>query len=408
LKTRAAARWLLCLVILLAGGTVLYWSYWRPRIAPNFPLGTWTPRIKWKQSLPDMVTSSPVIGNDGSIYTTTYSGKIYAFDRSGNVRWTYHIDSSDIPSELMRDAEGNFYFPTSRKVFSLNASGQKRWETECAPQNAILRLPQYAALTRDVVLTTCGEHFAALDKTDGREKWKLPTFQGAMPVVLGGGPIVLSRGPSVIAVDRNGNALWNFPPPGYIAPKPRPGLVIDQTGFSSPVAVGSDDTLYGGWADGEFSSLSAGGVLRWTYNFGPLRGIEFVSSPVITSDGSVIAVSTEASVYAFTSTGELRWSVHVGAPVKNFIQPAPVLGSDGTIYVLAAGELVAVSDVGAKLWELPLPSDAVASPTLAHDGTLYIATTDSTLYAVQTASRGLMNSAWPKYHRDLWNSGSSF
>jgi outer membrane protein assembly factor BamB len=355
-----------------------------------------------------MVTSSPVIGNDGSIYTTTYSGRIYAFDLSGNVRWTYHIDLNDIPSELMRDAEGNLYLPTSRKVFSLTATGQKRWETECAPPNAILRLPQYAALTRDVVLTTCGENFAALDKTEGREMWKLPAFLRAMPVVLRSGSIILSRGSSVIAVDRNGNALWNFPPPGYIAPKPRPGLLIDQFGFTAPVAVGTDDSLYGGSGDGEFSSLSADGALRWTYNFGPLRGINFVSSPVITSDATVIAISTEASVYAFTSTGELSWNVHVGAPVKNFIQPAPLLGSDGTIYAFAAGKLVALSGAGKKLWELPLASDAVTSPTLARDGTLYIATTDSTLYAVQTASKGLMNSAWPKYQRDVWNSGSSF
>jgi outer membrane protein assembly factor BamB len=89
-------------------------------------------------------------------------------------------------------------------------------------------------------------------------------------------------------------------------------------------------------------------------------------------------------------------------------QPSPLLGSDGTIYVLAAGKLVALSDLGTTLWELPLPSDAVTSPTLAPDGTLYIATSDNTLYAVQTTSKGLLNSAWPKYQRDLWNSGSSF
>jgi outer membrane protein assembly factor BamB len=73
-----------------------------------------------------------------------------------------------------------------------------------------------------------------------------------------------------------------------------------------------------------------------------------------------------------------------------------------------AGKLVAFSAVGTKLWELPLPSDAVTSPALAPDGTLYIATADKTLYAMQTTSKELMNSPWPKYQRDLWNSGSSF
>lgn len=74
----------------------------------------------------------------------------------------------------------------------------------------------------------------------------------------------------------------------------------------------------------------------------------------------------------------LHWSLPIGNPVKNIIQPEPVLGSDGVIYVLAAGKLVALSTGGTILWELPLPSDTATSPTLAPDGTLYIATIDKT------------------------------
>lgn len=53
-----------------------------------------------------------------------------ALDRSGTLRWTYHINLNDIPSALMRDAEDNLYFSTTKKVFSLTASGRKRWERE--------------------------------------------------------------------------------------------------------------------------------------------------------------------------------------------------------------------------------------------------------------------------------------
>lgn len=372
--------------------------------------------IKWKQMLPGNLSSSPVIGKNGSIYAATYStwtytGAIYALDSSGEVQWSYHIDRNGIPSALMRDAEDNLFFTTDEKVFSLTASGRKRWEKDCAPLNPYPRVVQEGTLARNAVFTTCGEHFTALDSADGRELWKVPyTFfqYNTTPVVLRSGAIVLPEGQSLAAVDQNGNSLWNFPPPNYINPKPRPGLSLDQMFFSSAIAVGPDESLYLGSGDGEFSCFSAEGVLNWTYYAGPLQGIYFNASPVITSDGTVIALSTKASVYAFTSTGELRWSVQVGPPVKNLIQPAPVLGSDGTIYVLAASKLVALSDLGTTLWELALPGDAVASPTLAPDGTLYIATSDKTLYAVQTTSKGLMNSAWPKYQRDLWNSGSSF
>jgi len=59
------------------------------------------------------------------------------------------------------------------------------------------------------------------------------------------------------------------------------------------------------------------------------------------------------------------------------------------------------------MWELALREDSVVSPTLAPDGTLYVATSDGVIYAVQTASHGLMKCPWPKYQRDLGNSGGS-
>jgi len=81
------------------------------------------------------------------------------------------------------------------------------------------------------------------------------------------------------------------------------------------------------------------------------------------------------------------------------------LGSDGTIYVLAEQRLVALSDQGKLLWDLPLQGTAMGSPALAADGTLYIAMAEGTLYSVQTGSRGLLQSAWPKYQHDASNSG---
>jgi len=88
-------------------------------------------------------------------------------------------------------------------------------------------------------------------------------------------------------------------------------------------------------------------------------------------------------------------------------QAAPVLGSDGTIYVLAETKLVALSDKGKLLWDLPLQGTPVGSPALAPDGTMYIAMSEGTLYSVQTGSRGLLQSAWPKYQHDASNSGRS-
>ena len=401
LKAKTAILAILCLAILVAGGRVLDWSVLRIGKAP-------VSRIKWRQTLPEALTSPPALGSDESIYVSTRGGSVYGLDRSGVVQWAYRPGLEEMPAGLLLDQQDNLYFSTQKRVLSLTASGKKRWETPCTPPRASQEM-QAGALGEGMLFTTCGESFAALDTTDGRELWKLPVYQwNPFPVVLKSGAIVLVHDWSLAAIDRNGNSLWHFPPPGYIAPRPRPGLTVDQMFFPSPIAVGSDDSLYVGSGDGEFSCFSAEGALNWTYNAGPLHGVSFLASPVITFDGTVIAISTEASVYAFTGAGEVLWRLHIGPPVRNNIQPSPVLGSDGAIYVLAAGKLVALSARGTKLWELPLPSDAVTSPTLAPDGTLYVATNDKTLYTVQTSSRGLMKSAWPKYQRDPSNSGSSF
>lgn len=404
MKSKGVALCLLGLVILVAGAIVLYWAY-LPRWARMSDRSL--PRIKWKQTLPDRFTDSPVVASDGSLYVATYvaayGGAVYALDRSGAVQWAYRLDSS--PSGLLLDGDSNLYFSGPKNVLSLTASGKKRWEAECSPGKTFGKV-EGTALGEGVLYASCGENFSALSTVDGHELWRLPIFEWNMrPVVLNGEMVVSTHDWSVLAVDANGNKLWDFPPPNYEPRPKRPGLVTDQPFFSSPIAVGADGSLYVGSGDGEFSAFSPQGALKWTYDGGALRGIIFAASPVIASDDTVIAVSTQATVYAFTPDGAVRWSVHVGEPLKNLTQPSPVLASDGTIYVLALQKIVALSPEGKTIWEFSLPADAFVAQTLGPDGTLYVETGDGILYAVQTADKGLMNSPWPKYQHDLSNSG---
>jgi outer membrane protein assembly factor BamB len=400
LKAKPVILVMLCIAILAAGARVVDWSLLRRWQAKHT-----SSRILWKQTLPSALASSPALGRDGSIYIATRSGSVYGLDRSGNVRWTYRPGLDEMPNGLLLDDEDNLYFSTQRRVLSLTASGKKRWEIECAPAKN-WHDQQAGALGDGVVHIVCGENLIALNTADGRELWREPVFEWeALPVVLGSKAVVSTRTWSLVTVDGDGNPMWNFPPPNYVPPVKRPGLVTDDPFFSSPIAVGTDDVLYMGSGDGELSAFASDGTLKWTHDFGALRGIRFDSSPVIADDGTVIAVSNHATVYALAPDGTLRWFYILGDPILRISQPSPVLGSDGTIYVLTATKLAALSLAGSKLWHVTLPADADVSPTLAPDGTLYIATTDGLLSAVQTGSRGLMSSAWPKYQHDAANSG---
>jgi len=83
---------------------------------------------------------------------------------------------------------------------------------------------------------------------------------------------------------------------------------IDLNDIPGALMRDAEDNLY--------FSTTAEGALKWTYDAGALRGVQFIASPVIASDGTIIASATDGSVFGFTSAGELRWRVQIGTPVK--------------------------------------------------------------------------------------------
>ncbi len=365
------------------------------------------PTIKWKQKMPEIISGAPALGRNGFIYLTTRRGTVYALDRSGVVQWSYRPEYSPSLSALMLDKNGNLYFSSVAKIFSLTPDGRKRWESDC-PAN-VFRMAERAALGDGIMYATCGENLSALSTSDGQELWHVPISNSDVnAVVLKNNRIVAMRGWMLSALDSMGNPLWNFPPPDYVAPPPRKGLITDQQFFIYPAAVGRDETLYMGSGDSEFSAFSPDGTLKWTYDAGlpnPMDGVRFVGSPVIAADDTVIALSNKAVVYAFSPDGTLRWKTALGDPIRTSDQPSPIIGKDGTIYAFADHMLTAITPEGKQTWKMRLSDDALVAPTLGPDGTLYVGTNDGMLYAVETPSKGLANSSWPKYQADPANSG---
>ena len=195
----------------------------------------------------------------------------------------------------------------------------------------------------------------------------------------------------------------NFHLPTMYPRQVAPGLVTDQMLFSSPIAIGSDETLYLGSGDGEFSAFSSQGDLKWTYNGGPLRGTAFFRLSSDCLDNTILALSTQATIYAFTPDGALRWSVHVGDPIKIIfqpLQPLPALAAMEQFMFLspkarclvsvgekdsgtsALGRLTCVSDPGDRRNDLCRDQRQCS---MAQCG----------------PHKGLMSSSWPKYQHDL-------
>jgi outer membrane protein assembly factor BamB len=388
--------------MVVVAGLVFYWY----RVTRHPPI----PYIKWTKSfgVEQFFSTSPVVGHDGSLYLVSVRGTVHSLSPSGAIRWEYHLNLDEfIAGGLLQDQDENIYFTSLTGVHSLTSSGHKRWEIACSPAR-MWQDDQGTAFDGNVLYTECGNSFCALNKDDGSRLWSESALDWqSAPVVLKNGVVVFITGRQLLAVNRDGKTVWVFPRDSVLAYDPRlasnspPGTW--ETWVDTPIAVGSDETLYVGSAGNhKFLALDANGGLKWKFDVGIHS---FRTSPVIASDGTVLAVTLEDLVYALAPDGTMKWNFQLPKSTNGDLHAAPVLGSDGTIYLLAEQDLIALSLEGRMLWELSLPGSFGGSPALASDGTLYVATLQGTVYAVQTASHGLMRSAWPRYQHDSSNSG---
>lgn len=92
---------------------------------------------------------------------------------------------------------------------------------------------------------------------------------------------------------------------------------------------------------------------------------------------------TGQSPYRGPDKARLKWKFKTGVAVAS----SPALGSDGTVYVGSSdSSLYALSADGALKWKFPT-GGAVSSPVLGSDGTLYVGSWDHYVYALEASPK---------------------
>jgi outer membrane protein assembly factor BamB len=98
-------------------------------------------------------------------------------------------------------------------------------------------------------------------------------------------------------------------------PGPTRGLLLWDKGpiewSQSAVAVTRDSLLITGF---HLTAIDFQDSVRWTSNLNT-PGDQIVTTPVITSDGTIIAASLAGRVYTLNSNGSAKWSLDLGEPV---------------------------------------------------------------------------------------------
>ncbi|QRV15589.1 PQQ-binding-like beta-propeller repeat protein [Haloterrigena salifodinae] len=242
---------------------------------------------------------------------------------------------------------------------SLGRRPAERWRDD--PEDAAPGAAP-AVVGETVVVGRDDGSVAALALEDGRERWRFETGGPVRtaPAVADGAVYVGSADGAVYAIDaESGEREWRYQTDGRVETSP---VVADG------VVYACSDDLHA--IDAE------NGRPVWT---AALEGE--CSGPTVADDAVYVATGDRLHSLA-TADGSRRWERTFEAPIG-----APPAVADGTVYVTSGETLLALSsadgsrrfrfDTGARIETPPAVSSA--------DGTAYAASSDGSLYAVETA-----------------------
>ena len=145
---------------------------------------------------------------------------------------------------------------------------------------------------------------------------------------------------------------------------------------------------------GNLSAVTSDGEEKWNFQTDSTKGL--LSSPAIGPDGSIFfTVSPEMALYAVNPNGTKKWKADAtgwGEGVWDFWESPPAVSRDGTILIAPyTGHyhngtplcpLYAVNPNGTLSWMFELHGGGLtSSAAIGSDGTIYIGSSDSGLYA---------------------------
>lgn len=354
---------------------------------------------KWVFQTGGSIDGSPALDSESTLYVGSKDGYLYAIDSSGALKWRFQTGPVQTSPTLGPD-EAIYVTNARGTLYAINHTGTKRWETELFHGRSNYNT-NGNAIDSDFIYAFCLSALCSIEAENGSLRWSLnyASAQYSAPAVLASGMIATNGRNRLKVVARDGTLQWTYPPVTREAVDANGGLEPPGNLYVvTPLAVGTDDTLYAGTGSGSLVAVGMGGQLKWQFEVSkPLA----VAAPVIGSDGTIYFGSRDGRLYAVNPDGSKKWDLDT---VKG-ISSSPVLAADGTIYVVSGDSVLAATGQGERKWSFVFNDAVPAAPTLAPDGTLYVATGSGKIYAFPGDAGGLMTSPWPKYQCDLANSG---
>lgn len=329
--------------------------------------GPESPEVRWMAETWGPIWSSPVIGPEGTIYTTSVDGWLYALTPEGRERWQLELGGIIAASPAI-GRNGTIYIGNNRYLYAITPEGTILWKAELG------RLVTSSPIIgrRGTVYVGSERLFAV--NPDGTIRWSFGTegyIGNSAPALDEDGAIYVGfsnaapGGTSkMIALNANGTERWEFHVPAPIN--------------SSP-AIGADGTVYFLSKEGRLYALNRSGRLRWSKYITVFPQTSLLSSPALGEDGTVYVGSDDYALYAFSPKGEELWHFTTRAPIHS----SPAVDGGGTIYVGSDdGYLYALNPDGTLRWRLLTGGPILSSPAIGREERIYIGSNDHHLYTI--------------------------
>merc|ERR1712195_63269 len=300
----------------------------------------------------------------------------------GSKIWSFatgkYVDSSPA---LSIDGKVVYVGSDDNSLYAVNAStGSKIWSF--ATRGAVGSSPTLSSDGKVVYIGSYDNNLYAVNASTASKIWTFANGNQAesSPVLSSDGKVVYvgSDDNSLYAVNAlTGSKIWSF----STGDATRGGPV------TSSVLSSDDKVVYIGCSG--YTSLYAVNVSTASKIWAFANGNQVESSPVLSSDGKVVYFGSYA-VHA--STGSEMWTF-----ADDDLSSSPALSSDGKVLYVGSqdeygkGDLYALNALtGSKIWSFATGGPVHSTPVLSSDSKVYVGSTDSSLYAVNTDSNGVL------------------
>jgi outer membrane protein assembly factor BamB len=378
--------------------------------------------LKWTMKLTGIGDLSPAVAPDGTVYVGASlnltngqiderairkdEGNLFAMAPTGKLKWMYHSDAG-VGSQPIVGRDGTIYFD------------------ECG-----------STADNGMTVETLFGNLDALSPR-GIYKWSFGSYNLSpvgIPAFGDDGTLYMRSGSSIAAYTSNGKCLWTADRTGfmdrdgysqvavgyrrifvsnrnYLFSITREGKMTVTSSFlnlvdgpvtpklsedyevSSPV-IGKGGTIFLTFSkqlyrnSSDEPSRGSGSLWAFSQNGKYKRLITWNgerSGPLVTRNGRLILyhetgdADGKPSLNAYRSDGSALWSLRLADAITT-----PVIATDGTIYFGSRDHnLYAVSRTGKIKWKFKTGGDISAPPAVGSDGTVYVASNDHRLYAIR-------------------------